>query len=67
MEEALVLGEVSLMVDLGLILWEFVTLGIWLDGRNILMNLSLLRIRWEEIDWLSSLCSALGWPSWVAR
>jgi hypothetical protein len=66
-EEALVLGEVSLMVDLGLIFWEFVTLGFWLDGRNILMTLSLLRIRWEEIDWLSSFCSALGWPSWEAR
>jgi hypothetical protein len=28
------------------------------------MNLSLLRVRWEETDWLSPSCPALGSPWW---
>jgi hypothetical protein len=57
----LVLSEIPLIADLGLTLVEFVALGFWLDGRNMFLSQSLLRGSWEETDWLSLLCPALGW------
>jgi hypothetical protein len=56
----LALSEVPLMMDLGLILVEFVALGFWLDDRNTFLSQSLSRDRSEETDWLSPSCPALG-------